>query len=167
MKAILLGMFLSLGLNASATDICKDVMPCGIYEGEGHWYDINNKQLDKNGFPEKISISKVDATTVNVKVVIGGGQWTDANLAFEADGHFVLSAVNDGRKFGTGYCLHQVCTIAFKPVLIEEKNKMAPFVNAFVNVLHFEGNILKRYNMIADGLTDDTVNYQRSTLTKK
>lgn len=140
-------------------------MPCGVYTGTGAWYDVNNANL--GDYEETLELTSVDATTINLKVYIykgtKGEPWADADLEFKPDGSFTATLVN-GPEFGSGFCVNKVCTVAFRPVEVNPEG--APFMNAFVNTLRFEGNTLKRYNMVSNSSDDGRIEFQRSTLTK-
>ena len=154
---------------ASAKSFCNKPMPCGDFEGTGSWYDSSGNAVANGGYQEKILITPVNAWTLNIKVYIYNGSlpatpWTDSNLVFQKNGQFTMTDAK-GLRFGTGFCANQVCTVAFYPGVVKGKN--GDFVNSFVDILRFDGGGLKRLNMIADGVNDSDLEYQRSELIKK
>lgn len=152
-------------LSAQAADVC-DFMPCGNYQGTGSWYDVTGKVV--RSYDENIQITKTGENTVNIKVFIYSGTkgkpWADTTIEFQKTGQFSLQSPS-GRSFGIGFCSKQVCNVAFHPV--DVKTEDGAYVNAFVNTLRFEGNTLKRYNMVSNNSNDAELAFQRSTLTKK
>lgn len=170
MKYAILGfmsLFVCSASFGASFDACTDFMPCGIYEGTGNWYDVNNTVTTPTPYSEKIEITKIDAANVNLKVWIYKGTigtpWTDATVTFQENGHFVIKTAT--QDFGTGFCKNQVCTVAFRPVEVTRTG--TPFMNAFVNTLRFEGPNLKRYNMVSNNSDDSKLQFQRSDLVKK
>lgn len=164
---IIFSMFVfgSIG-QAQTIDACRDFMPCGNYEGSVSWYDANNKLLSGPN-EEQIIITRIDDKTVNLKVYIArGGQpknlWTDAELTFDADGRFVMTAAT---SFGAGFCREHVCTVAFYPAKVSDQG--STYLNAFANILRFEGKTLKRFNMVSNSSDETQLLFQRSTLTLK
>jgi|GEM_PF-6691643 len=152
---------------------CAPYMPCGDYQGTGAWYDVNGKiQKDEDGndhFNERIIISPVDPSTVNIKVYIYMGKtpkkpWTDSNIIFEKNGQLTL-VDGGGVSHAAGFCAHEVCTVSFAPLASEYKGEK--FINAFTNILRFDNGNLKRYNMVADYNDDSKLMFQRSDLKKQ
>ena len=153
--------------HASESTDCPAQVPCGTYEGTGSWYDSAGQPKAGRSYSEKIVLSKVDENTINIKVYIYQGTigkpWTDSNMIFDSNGHFVMKNAAQGYEFGSGFCVKEACTVAFQPVNVTRENP--PFINTFVDVLRFEGRTLKRFNMVVDGMTDAERFSQVSTLT--
>jgi hypothetical protein len=173
MKQVLLLTLSLLGFSAlaAAADVdCAKQISCGTYEGSGRWYTYDNQPLDKDAYSEKIVIAPIDASSVNVKVYIYTGQigdpWCDAVLKFDGDGgRFTMT--QDGEAFGNGFCENNVCTFSFRPFPEPAKDGKPAFVNSFVDILRFEGDKLKRFNMVANDAVDANLLFQRSDLTRK
>lgn len=167
MKLILIAFSLVASAALAADEPKCPYMPCGEYEGKGSWYDVNGKAEKDGQYDEKIIISPVDEKTVNIKVYIyrgtPGKPWTDSNIIFKENGEFSL--VHDGVSHAAGFCAHQVCTVSFAPVDVDDQGKK--FVNSFTDILRFDGGNLKRYNMVADSANDNELMFQRSDLKKK
>lgn len=167
-KMILMMSLLALGATAVAEEnaLCSKTIPCGIYEGSGHWLDTNGKQ--QSTFSERIEITPVDAKTVNLKVYIYVGEpthpWTNSNLVFGENGRFDLVDTEDGQTHATGYCHNLVCTVAFPPV---GPDADMPYVNSFVDILTFGDGTLDRYNMVVNKGQRNQPMLQLSQLKKK
>lgn len=161
--------FVSTLAQGADLNVCVSFIPCGTYVGSGNWYDINNKKLYDENYSEKIIITAVDEKTVNLKVYFyeetPEEPWADANMEFAPNGQFTFTS-KEGVTFGTGFCINKACTIAFYPSEFTEQNGESS-VNSFVNILRFEGEKLKRFNMVSDNPNDLDLTFQRSELRKQ
>lgn len=156
-----------LGTSAFAAD-CPSQIECGVFEGAGAWYDVNGHTKKDREYNERLEFNGIDTNHVNVKAYIykgatPGQPWADAMMTFESDGRVSIDA--DGKVVALGICANKTCNIAFRPAHVTDGGQ--DFMNVFANIIRFEGNKLKRFNMVSNNSNDSDLVFQRSTLTKK
>lgn len=146
---------------------CVTYIPCGTYEGNGAWFDLNGHPTKNGAYLEKTVISPVDDHTIALEEYVydktqkpEDGYALKAHFIFQSNGQY-NAVLPNSQIFATGACSDSVCTFTFLPW----KNKDSS-VTGNVNILRFEGQQLKRLMLVSRSLKDNKTAIQKSNLVK-
>lgn len=134
-------------------DACK-LMPCGVYQGRGGNYSIDNSEIAGDAYTETMTIMPVAGALNKVHLSLRM-KWDDSqklndyildtDVEFDQDGIYkIYGRRNSTDLFAVGVCKDSVCTFNFNPF---KGGDNGPIVGN-VNILRFSEGRASRQMMV-------------------